>query len=186
MDSVYIQNVLNGSTEDFRYLIKKYKDLAFSVAVSVVKNEFEAEEVVQEAFIKSYKNLSSLKERANFKTWFCRILINEAFKRLKKIREEIVLPTNQILPAIEDFEDTFKGFNSDEQSFLVNESLKKIASKECLLLQLFYLEGNSIDHITNLTGWSETNVKVILHRARKHLLVVVKTMMESELTLSKI
>lgn len=186
MDSVYIQNVLSGSTEDFRYLIKKYKDLAFSVAVSVVKNEFEAEEVVQEAFIKSYKNLSSLKERSNFKTWFCRILINEAFKRLKKMREEIVLPTDQILPAIEDFEDTFKGFNSDEQRFLVSESLKKIASKECLLLQLFYLEGNSVDQIKNLTGWSETNVKVILHRARKHLLDVVKSMMENEFTISKI
>jgi len=185
MDSVYIENVLNGNTEDFRFLIKKYKDLAFSLAISVVKCEYDAEEVVQEAFIKAYRNLSSLKERSNFKTWFCRILINEAFKRLKKMREEKVLPTNQILPAIEDFEDTFKGFNGDEQRFLVAESLKKIPSKECLLLQLFYLEGNSIDQITNLTGWSETNVKVILHRARKHLLDVVKSMMENELTISK-
>ena len=66
MDQVYIQNVLNGSAEDFRFLIRKYKDLAFSVAVSVVKNEFEAEEVVQEAFIKAFKNLASLKDKTFF------------------------------------------------------------------------------------------------------------------------
>ncbi|MCK9640183.1 MAG: sigma-70 family RNA polymerase sigma factor [Prolixibacteraceae bacterium] len=165
-------------------MIKKYKDLAFSVAVSVVKNEFDAEEVVQEAFIKAFKNLSSLKKKSNFKTWFYRILINEAFKRLKKIKSDIILPNDQA-PDVENFEDTFKGFNDDEQKYIVAESLKKIPSNECLLLQLFYLEGHSIDQLTNLTGWSETNVKVILHRARKHLLVVVKAMMENELTICK-
>jgi len=185
MDQEYIQNVLNGSTEDFRYLIRKYKDLAFSVAVSVVKNEFEAEEVVQEAFIKAFRNLSSLKEKATFKTWFYRILINEAFKNLEKKKKAIVIPTNQDLPDVEDIEEPFRGLVIEEQKFLVTESLKKIPPKESLSLQLFYLDGSSIDEITNLTGWSESNVKVILHRARKHLLVVVKTMMENELIVNK-
>ncbi|HWS00547.1 MAG TPA: sigma-70 family RNA polymerase sigma factor [Prolixibacteraceae bacterium] len=182
MDSVHIQHVLNGSTEDFRYLIRKYKDLAFSVAVSVVKNEFDAEEVVQESFIKAYKNLSSLKEKSNFKTWFYRILINEAFKRFQKMKGEIFLPVKENLADIEDVADSFRGMNHDEQIQLVTESLKKIPPKECLTLQLFYLEGNSINEITNCTGWSEANIKVILHRARKHLLEVVKIRMENELT----
>ena len=180
MDSVYIQNVLNGSTEGFRYLIKKYKDLAYSVAVSIVKNEVEAEEVVQEAFIKAYKNLSSLKEKSSFKTWFYRILINEAFKRLQKIKHEIALPINENLCDVEDIADTFKGMNAEEQILLVTESLKKLPAKESLTLQLFYLEGNSIDKIINCTGWSEANVKVILHRARIRLLDVVNTMMGKE------
>ena len=68
----------------------------------------------------------------------------------------------------------------DEQKLLVSESLEKIPPKESLSLQLFYLEGNAISEITGLTGWSEANVKVILHRARKHLLEVVNTMMERE------
>ncbi len=185
MDSVYIQNVLNGSTEDFRYLIRKYKDLAFSVAVSVVKSEFEAEEVVQEAFIKAYKNLASLKTTTNFKPWFYRILINEAFKRLKKLKGDIVIFNNQIYNEDEGFEDTFRGFNVDEQKFIVSESLKKVPSNECLLLRLFYLEGCSIGQMADFTGWSETNVKVILHRARKHLLVVVRLLMENEFTIEK-
>ena len=85
------------------------------------------------------------------------------------------------IPDIEDITDTFRGINQDEQKVLVTESLKKLPSNESLSLQLFYLEGNSIDEITNLTGWSEANVKVILHRARKHMLQIVSTMIQGEL-----
>ena len=74
MDSVYIRNVLNGATEDFRFLIRKYKDLAFSVAVAVVKNEFDAEEVVQESFIKVFQHLKSFRGKSDFKTWFFFVL----------------------------------------------------------------------------------------------------------------
>ena len=180
MDSEYIKKVIDGSTDDFRYFIRKYKDLAFSVAVSVVKNEFDAEEVVQEAFIKTFKSLKSFRGKSEFKTWFYRIVINEAFKRIQRTKSEIILPTGQNLPEVEDFTDTFRGMNAEEQRVLVVESLKQIPPKESLSLQLFYLEGNSIDEITNITGWSEANVKVILHRARKHLLLVVNAMIEEE------
>jgi len=178
MDSVYIGKVLNGSTDDFRYFIRKYKDLAFSVAVSVVKNEFEAEEVVQEAFIKAFQHLKSFKGKSDFKTWLYRIVINEAFKRVQQSKKEIMLPSYQNIPDLEEVTETFRGMTAEEQVVLVGESLKKIPPKESLTLQLFYLEGNGIDQISNLTGWSESNVKVILHRARKHLLVVVNTMLE--------
>jgi RNA polymerase sigma-70 factor (ECF subfamily) len=180
MDSVYIRKVLEGSTDDFRYFIRKYKDLAFSVAVSVVKNEFDAEEVVQESFIKAFKNLKSFKGKSEFKTWFYRIVINEAFKRVQKTKKEIILPTGENLPEADDFTNTFRGMNDEEQQVLVAESLKRIPPKESLSLQLFYLEGNNIDEIANITGWSEANVKVILHRARKHLLLVVNMLIEKE------
>lgn len=180
MDSVYIKRVLDGNTDNFRYFIQKYKDMAFSIAVSVVKNEFDAEEVVQEAFVKAFKNLKSFRGKSEFKTWFYRIVINESFRRLEKAKNDILLLSGQDLLETEDFADTFRGMNTNEQKVLVTESLKKIPAKESLALQLFYLEGNRIDEITTITGWSEANVKVILHRARKHLLVVVNTMIEKE------
>lgn len=180
MDSVYIQKVLNGSTDDFRYFIHKYKDLAFSVAVSVVKNEYEAEEVVQEAFIKAFRSLKSFRGNSEFKTWFYRILINEAFKRFQKLKVDIVLPLSENRTDVEEIGEDFRGLSPEEQKLLVAESLAKIPPRESLSLQLFYLEGNSLEEIAGLTGWSESNVKVILHRARKHMLDVVNTLMENE------
>jgi RNA polymerase sigma factor (sigma-70 family) len=180
MDPVYIRKVLSGSTDDFRFLIRKYKDLGFSVAVSVVKNEFDAEEVVQEAFIKAFLNLKSLRDPSNFKTWFCRILINEAFKRLQRSKNESLLPMADNVVDVEDIADTFHGLDAEEQRLLVSDCLKKLPPRESLSLQLFYLEGNNLEEISQLTGWSEANVKVILHRARKHMLGVVNNMLETE------
>jgi RNA polymerase sigma-70 factor (ECF subfamily) len=181
MDSAYIQRVLSGSTDDFRYIIRKYKDLAFSVAVSVVKNEFDAEEVVQEAFIKAFQNLASFRGKSDFKTWFYRILVNEAFKRIRKTKPEMILIESENVPDPADISDSFRGLNEEEQKLLVSESLQRIPPKECLILRLFYFEGSSLIEISNITGWSEGNVKVMLHRARKHLLNVVIAAMQKEL-----
>lgn len=180
MDSVYIKKVLDGNTDDFRYFIRKYSDLAFSVAISVVKNEFDAEEVVQEAFLKAFRNLKSFKGKSEFKTWLYRIVINEAFRKAEKSKNDKTVLYERDLPEAEDFIETFRGLNAEEQHVLVVESLSRIPSKESLALQLFYLEGNSIEEMGNLTGWTVANVKVILHRARKHLLAVVDAKIKDE------
>ena len=180
MDSVYIKRVLDGNTDDFRYFIQKYKDLAFSVAISVVKNEFDAEEVVQEAFLKVFRNLNSFKGKSEFKTWFYRIVINEAFRKIEKSKNDKLVLYEQNLPETEDFTETFRGLNHEEQHVLVVESLNRIPPKEALALQLFYIEGNNMEEMANLTGWSIANIKVILHRARKHLLTVVDAKIKDE------
>ncbi|HTM98331.1 MAG TPA: sigma factor-like helix-turn-helix DNA-binding protein, partial [Pedobacter sp.] len=54
-------------------------------------------------------------------------------------------------------------------SHLVNEGLKLLPSNESLALRLFYLEEESIKSVSEITGWTTANAKVILHRARKHL-----------------
>lgn len=179
MDSGYIRKVLEGSPDDFRYFIRKYKDLAFSVAVSVVKNEFDAEEVVQEAFVKVFRNLNSFKGKAEFKTWFYRIVINEAFRRVEQIKSDKLVSYEPDLPDVAYLTDGFRGLNAEEQHSLVTESLNEIPPRESLALQLFYLDGSSLEELSDLTGWSVANAKVILHRARRHLLAVVKTRMNS-------
>ena len=99
MDELYIRKVLEGDPEAFRYFLKNYKDMAFHVALSIVKDAYYAEEVVQDAFMKAFKGLKSFKGSAKFKTWFYRIVINEAFQRLRKIKREMVsfVPAEDII-----------------------------------------------------------------------------------------
>lgn len=180
MDDLYIRKVLGGDTGEFRYFIATYKDLAFSVAISVVKDEFLAEEVVQESFIKVFNNLKSFKGRSSFKTWFCRIVINEAFQLIRK-KKPATIPIDS-LNDIETIinEDDILDISKEEQSFMVQEALKMLSSKESLVLRLFYLEQQDTKTIADETGWSDGNVRVILYRARKNMLVFMKELMKDK------
>ena len=180
MDDLYIKKIIGGDTEGFRYFIKNYKDLAFSVAISVVKDEFLAEEVVQESFIKVFKNLKSFKNRSSFKTWFYRIVINESFKQLKEEKKSVIYTSELKEADLNDVESNMFGLTSDEQTVFVQEALKILSAKESLALRLFYLEGQDTKTISEETAWSEANVRVILHRARKNLLVVVKKLIKQK------
>jgi DNA-directed RNA polymerase specialized sigma24 family protein len=151
MDRLYIEKVLAGDLHAFNYFLKTYKDMAYSVAISIVKQEHLAEEIVQDAFMICYQSLRNFKGDAKFSTWLYRIVVNCSFGALRKEREH-----------------------------LVQEALLKLPSNEALALRLFYLEELSILEVTQVTGWTETNIKTILHRGRKHLYTVLSKSMKGE------
>lgn len=181
MDNHYIHKVLKGDSSAFTYFIQQYKDMAFTLAMSVVKDAFVAEEVVHDAFLKAFHSLAKFQMRSRFSTWFYRIVINEALKREKKeikwknrtseINEETLAQLEQNLSsqAIE------------QRQTYICEVLDKMPPKESLALRLFYLNSYNIEEITELTGWSVANVKVILHRARKTFYSTMKNLIGDEI-----
>ena len=168
MDELYIRKVLEGDSEAFRYFLKNYKDMAFHVAVSMVKDPYVAEEVVQDAFMKAFKGLKSFNRTAKFKTWFYRIVVNEAFQRLRKIKREKVsfVPAEEVVGL--EHTALFE-LPEEQQKHMIGEALNRLLPKESLALTLFYLEEYSMAEICNITGWSMSNTKVILHRARLNM-----------------
>ena len=175
MDDIYIHKVLKGDTDAFRFLIKKYKDIGYSLAMSVVKDEFAAQDVLQASFVIAFSKLSTFKGKSKFSTWLYRIIINEVFKVLKKHKKEIVsygeLPVN----ISTDFENTGSRIDEEDQRYYINEALKLLSPNESLALRLFYLGENSIEEITEITGWTSSNIKVILHRARTNMKHILKS-----------
>lgn len=61
MDNIYIRKVLSGNIDAFKYFVETYKDFAFSLSYSILKNKYLAEESVQESFIKAYDKLGTFK-----------------------------------------------------------------------------------------------------------------------------
>lgn len=169
MDDLYIQKILAGDSEAFRYIIVKYKDMAYSIAMSVIKDEFYTEEIVQVSFLKAYDKLNTFKGGSKFSTWFYRIVINESFKYANKHKTEFVNFVETLPDISNEIDNSILKLVDDDQKYFINEGLKKIASKESLVLRLFYLAENSIEEISGITGWSSSNIKVILHRARINL-----------------
>ncbi|HEY0667636.1 MAG TPA: sigma-70 family RNA polymerase sigma factor [Sphingobacteriaceae bacterium] len=177
MDDIYVGKVLKGDPTAFGYFLTQYKNMAYTIAISILKDEFVAEEVVQDAFMKAFRNLDNFQRQSKFSTWFYRIVTNESLMRLKILKKDI-LDFNPVYE--EDIWD--EGIDIDimaeDRHYLVNEALNQLPPKESLVLRLFYLEEERIKAICEITGWSEANVKVLLHRARKNMFIALHQLMK--------
>ena len=90
-DQHYIDKILQGETNSFAVLVDHYKDMIFTLALKMVKNREEAEEVAQDTFIKIYSSLNKFKGDSKFSTWIYKIAYNTCLDRLKKNKKGVVI-----------------------------------------------------------------------------------------------
>lgn len=179
MDQLYIEKVLAGDAQAFKYFLKTYKHMAYSVAMSIVKQEHLAEEVVQDAFMVCYQSLSRFRSQSKFSTWLYRIVVNCAFTSIRKMKIQTDVYEAEA-HDVEFDECSFESLVKKEREQLVQESLLKISANEALALRLFYLEELSLAEIREITGWTETNTKTILFRGRKNMYAILSKLMKED------
>ncbi len=75
-DSTLVQQSLNGNTDAFGALVKKYQSAAYGLAFHIVKNFADAQDLAQESFIEAYKNLEKLRDKSKFASWLKGITAN--------------------------------------------------------------------------------------------------------------
>ncbi len=183
MDLLYLKQVLAGNTSKFSYFIDQYKDMAFSIAFRIVNNREDAEEIVQDSFLRAYKSLGKFRGDSKFSTWFYRIVVNNALSRKKKDTEEanevdISMVTDD---AVYSVESAYKSLAREDQKKFIELALGKLSMEDRLLLTLYYLSESSIDEISAITGIAIENIKMKLHRARKKLYAVLVNHLKLEI-----
>ena len=94
-DAVAVERTLAGDREAFRVLVEKHSHNVFRLAYRMTGNQHDAEEVVQEAFLRAYQKLEQFAARANFGTWVYRIAANYAIDRLRQRKSEDAQRENQ-------------------------------------------------------------------------------------------
>jgi len=177
-DIVWVKQVCEGDHNAYRYLIRAYDSMAFTIAVSVVKDAQIAQEIVQDAFLKAYQRLHSFNMQSSFKTWFYRIVTNEALMRCRKTKKDSLLFI-EIPDTITD--DFFPEEITNEILVkYIDKALHELPAKESLVLRLFYLQEMDIKSVAEVTGWTINNVKVILHRSRKRMKLVLLELVKKE------
>lgn len=179
-DNYYIERVINGQTNYFSYLVEKYQDIVFSIALKVLKNREEAEEMAQESFIKAYKSLNTFKGTAKFSTWLYRIAYNTCISEVRKKKPHFV-STSDVQITDETDEINIDGNPEENRAKCVKLALEKLPADEYTLIMLYYFEDHSIEEISKVTRLSESNVKVKLHRARKKLYSILGDMLKQEI-----
>ncbi|QMU63756.1 MAG: sigma-70 family RNA polymerase sigma factor [Flavobacteriaceae bacterium] len=182
-DQPYIDKVLNGDINTFSFLVEKYKDMVFTLALKMTKNREEAEEVLQDSFMKAFKSLKSFKGDAKFSTWLYKITYHNCIDRVKKnARRYTTDSIDKVLEnRIKDTEDTMQMMERKERAELMNVCLLELPKDERSILWLFYYEELSLNEMIEVTSLSQANLKVKLYRARKKLLSIVQEKMEPEI-----
>lgn len=182
-DQQYIDKVLEGDTNAFAFLVEKYEDMVFSLALKITKRREEAEEVAQDSFIKAFKSLQHFKGDSKFSTWLYKITYNNCIDRVKKIARKYNTDTIDEVNEnkIKAIEDTLQTIERGERAEVIKECMDLLPEDERTILWLFYFEELSLKEIKDVTSYSESNIKVKLHRARKRLLAIVKDKVEPEL-----
>lgn len=179
MDNVYIQKVLDGNIDAFKYFVTTYKEFAFSLSWSILKNDYEAEEAVQESFIKAFDKLNTYKQQATFRTWFGRIVINESLKKTGKNR--IYNPVEEIPEsATGETELSLDGLLTEERKYYITKVFGLLSPGESLILELYYLKDFAINEICTMTGWSASKVKMLNLRGRKNFYDHLHQILQSE------
>lgn len=166
-DTYLIKQILAGNHRFFGQLVDKYQDRVYNFVFNLLRNEEESHEVVQDTFLKVFRSLGTFRNEAKFSTWMLRIAYFTCMTRLRKAKPDLVtiehhahyLKVNNVKDAAD----------LADMRTILSQAMKGLSEEETVLVTLFYYNEQSIKEIGEITGLTESNVKVILHRSRKKL-----------------
>ena len=166
-----------GDISAFETLVSRYERKIFRLAQNITQNREDAEDVMQEAFLKAYEHLSGFQGNSRFYTWLVRIAVNQALMKLRKRRpnqvsidEEVNTGEDLIPREIEDWgpspEDRYK---QTEMSDILSSSIADLDPPFRIVFQLRDIEELSTEETAEALGLSVPAVKSRLLRARLKL-----------------
>lgn len=173
-----IASILAGNSQAFHELIRPYERSVYVMALSLLKNEADAEDAAQEAFLKAYRNLKGFRAEAKFSTWLISIVLNEARSRLRRKSavkmESLDEPQDEqghVSPALlRDWREIpSEAVERGEVRVLLQQAISDLPPIYREIFLLRDVEELSIDESATALGITVSAVKVRLHRARMML-----------------
>jgi RNA polymerase sigma-70 factor (ECF subfamily) len=171
-----IKRILSGEEQLYSVLVERYQTLAYNIALSIVENKEDAEEVAHDGFLKAYKSLGNFKFDSKFSTWLYRIVYHTAIShtRKKKLKRESVKTLQKLEAAHTDT------LESNDRSHYIKLAMAQLEKDDQQILQLFYLKEMALDEISDITGTSVNTLKVRLHRSRKKMATKLQELLQGE------
>ena len=181
-DSFYIDKVLNNNVNAYASLVDKHKDMVFTIALRIVRNREDAEEIAQDVFVKAYQALATFKKESKFSTWLYRIVHNTAVSKTRKKQFETTDLNYDIVEnySEDDINEDLNRLDNNEQKKVINTVLKKLNPEDHMLVTLYYFKEYSTEEISEIVNISQSNVKVKLHRIRKKLYGEIQRLIKSQ------
>jgi len=173
-DEEVVRRVRAGETALFEVIMRRYNQRLFRVTRSILGNDSEAEDVTQEAYVRSYMHLDQFEGRAQFSTWLTRIAVHEALARLRARRRLVDIDAQS--ESLEEGMNLESKAPSPEQEMLnhtirivLETAVDRLPETYRSVFMLREVEGMSTAETADCLDLSEEAVKVRLHRARSQL-----------------
>jgi RNA polymerase sigma-70 factor, ECF subfamily len=172
-----IASILAGDAQLFHELIRPYERRVYAMALSFLRNEADAEDAAQEAFLKAFRNLAGFRGDAKFGTWLVSITLNEARSRIRR-RDAIKMESldepdedGKTSPAL------LRDWKEIPSEALERKEVRSLLHKAITALPMIYrevfqlrdIEELSVSEAAEVLGITSASVKVRLHRARMML-----------------
>jgi len=167
-DERLIKAVLSGDDEAFTELIRRHKRKIFLIVAKFARDNDELDDVSQEIFVKMYQGLNKYRGDAPFEHWLSKLAVNACYDMLRKRQRD----ADKV--PLESVEFSLSGPDSQDRRGrdawdILRRALTRLCPEDRLVITLLNLEERSVREISDLTGWSESKVKVRAFRARKEL-----------------
>jgi len=172
-----IKRIIDGEESLFNRFVIEYSPRVLSVVRGVLNNREDAEEIAQDVFVKAYFSLKSFRGDCSFSTWLYRIAYNMAISKIRQKKSSFIQIDN--LPIPDDrISASEKVSEQEDLQKQLNILLEELLPSDRFMILSFYMHQKSIAEIAEITGMSESNVKVRLHRIKKRMGLILKGKME--------
>ena len=161
-----------GNNEAFEQLIEENKLKMYKVAKSILKNEDDVCDAIQNALMSAYTNLNKLQNNQFFSTWLIRILINKSYDIVNKNQR---LYSNVIDIDEYNTNDNLKSYDNYNSESLVENVITKIDDDLKTITVLYYYNDYSVNEIAKILDIPEGTVKSRLSRARSKIYGIIKS-----------
>ena len=177
-EAALVQRAQQGDTAAFSELVKKYERKIYRVALHITNNQEDAEDVLQESFLKAYSHLGGFEGNSKFYTWIVRIAVNEALMKLRKRKTARTMSIDEEVDTGEDYVTReFADWEEDPEQRYSREELREILDKAIASLRPVFrsvfvlrdIEDLSTEETAEALDLSIPAVKSRLLRARLQL-----------------
>lgn len=172
MDEFELLNKLrNPETRNFAFnqLVRTYQERIYHHVRKMVIDHDDTNDLVQEVFVKVYKNVDRFREDASLYTWIYRIATNECLSFLKKKKRRFFLPIHDLQSELVGKLDQQLELTGDEIQLKLQKALLTLPDKQRLVFNMKYYDEMKFDEIAEITGTSVGALKASYHHATKKI-----------------
>ncbi len=168
-DERLVRSALDGDDEAFAELVRRHKGGVLRIAARFARNAAELEDLGQEIFLRSYRDLRAFRGDAPFAHWLSRIAVRACYDALRKRRAGERDVSLEVLPVPLPDPASEADLTPEQARLVLDQAMARLSPEDRLIVTLLELEDRPVREVAALTGWGESRVKVRAFRARKAL-----------------